>query len=321
MLRATPEMKIVTGSAHPQLAESICAYLGVPLGDATVTSFPDGETFVKINENIRGRDVFIVQPTCPPTNQNLMELLILVDAARRASASRITAVIPFFGYARQDRKDQPRVPITAKLVANLLVAAGVDRVLTMDLHAQQLQGFFDIPVDHLYAFPVLMNYLQSLDLGDLVVVSPDVGGVKMASAYAQSLGAGLAIVVKRRVSATEIEAVTVIGEVEGKNVIIVDDLTETAGTLVGAAKILSAQGARNIYAGVSHAVLTDLAVERLKSSQIKELITTDSTPVRAISEARVKVLSVAELLGEGIRRIHDDESVSSLFDIIKNPKN
>ena len=321
MLRATPEMKIVTGSAHPQLAESICAYLGVPLGDATVTSFPDGETFVKINENIRGRDVFIVQPTGPPTNQNLMELLILVDAARRASASRITAVIPFFGYARQDRKDQPRVPITAKLVANLLVAAGVDRVLTMDLHAQQLQGFFDIPVDHLYAFPVLMNYLQSLDLGDLVVVSPDVGGVKMASAYAQSLGAGLAIVVKRRVSATEIEAVTVIGEVEGKNVIIVDDLTETAGTLVGAAKILSAQGARNIYAGVSHAVLTDLAVERLKSSQIKELITTDSTPVRAISEARVKVLSVAELLGEGIRRIHDDESVSSLFDIIKNPKN
>jgi len=314
-------MKIVTGSAHPQLAESICAYLGVPLGDATVTSFPDGETFVKINENIRGRDVFIVQPTCPPTNQNLMELLILVDAARRASASRITAVIPFFGYARQDRKDQPRVPITAKLVANLLVAAGVDRVLTMDLHAQQLQGFFDIPVDHLYAFPVLMNYLQSLGLGDLVVVSPDVGGVKMASAYAQSLGAGLAIVVKRRVSATEIEAVTVIGEVEGKNVIIVDDLTETAGTLVGAAKILSAQGARNIYAGVSHTVLTDLAVERLKSSKIKELITTDSTPVRAISEARVKVLSVAELLGEGIRRIHDDESVSSLFDIIKNPKN
>lgn len=320
MLRTIPEMKIVTGSAHPALAQSICDYLRVPLCDATVASFPDGETFVKINENIRGRDVFIVQPTCPPTNQNLMELLIMVDAARRASAARITAVIPFFGYARQDRKDQPRVPITAKLVANLLVAAGVERVLTMDLHAQQLQGFFDIPVDHLYAFPVMMQYIQSLDLKNLVVVSPDVGGVKVASAYAKSLGASLAIVVKQRKSATEIEAVTVIGEVEGKNVIIVDDLTETAGTLVGAAKILQSRGALNIYAGVSHAVLTDLAVERLKSSEIKELITTDSTPVRANSEARVKVLSVAELLGEGIRRIHDDESVSSLFDL-KNQKN
>jgi len=320
MLRSSLEMKIVTGTAHPNLAKAICGFLGVPLCDATVDSFPDGETFVKINENIRGKDVFIVQPTCPPTNQNLMELLIMVDAARRASAARITAVIPFFGYARQDRKDQPRVPITAKLVANLLVAAGVNRVLTMDLHAQQLQGFFDIPVDHLYALPVMMNYLRSLGLGDLVIVSPDVGGVKMASAYAQALGAGLAIVVKRRKSATETEAVTIIGEVEGKNVIIVDDLTETAGTLTGAAKILADHGAQHIYAGVSHAVLTDLAVERLKSSKIKELITTDSTPPRAHSEARVKVLPVAELLGEGIRRIHDDESVSSLFDI-KNPKN
>jgi ribose-phosphate pyrophosphokinase len=315
MLRHIPEMKIVTGTAHPQLASDICRYLKEPLTDATVTSFPDGESFVKINENIRGRDVFIVQPTCPPTNQNLMELLIMADAARRASAARITAVIPFFGYARQDRKDQPRVPITAKLVANLIVASGVDRVLTMDLHAQQLQGFFDIPVDHLYALPVMMNHLRSLDFGDLVVVSPDVGGVKMASAYAQVLGAGLAIVVKRRKSATEIEAVTIIGEVEGKNVIIVDDLTETAGTLVGAAGILRDQGAKNIYAGVSHAVLTDLAVERLKGSEIKQLITTDSVPVRTDSDANVKVLSVAELLGEGIRRIHDDESVSSLFDI------
>lgn len=313
-------MKIVTGTAHPALAENICSFLGVSLCDASVSSFPDGETFVKINENIRGRDVFIVQPTCPPTNQNLMELLILVDAARRASADRITAVIPFFGYARQDRKDQPRVPITAKLVANLLVAAGVNRVLTMDLHAQQLQGFFDIPVDHLYAAPVLMKHLQTIDLKDLVIVSPDVGGVKMASAYAQALGASLAIVVKRRTSATEIQAVTIIGEVEGKDVIIVDDLTETAGTLTGAAGILRAHGAKNIYAGVSHAVLTDLAVERLKSSEIKELITTDSTPPRVNSEARVKVLSVAQLLGEGIRRIHDDESVSSLFDI-KNTKN
>lgn len=308
-------MKVITGTAHPALAKSICSYLGQPLCDATVTSFPDGETFVKINENIRGRDLYIVQPTCPPTNQNLMELLILVDAARRASASRITAVIPFFGYARQDRKDQPRVPITAKLVANLLVAAGVNRVLTMDLHAQQLQGFFDIPVDHLHALPVMIQYLRSLGLDDLVVVSPDVGGVKMASAYAQALNAGLAIVVKKRKTATEIEPVAVIGDVKGRNVIIVDDLTETAGTLVGAAGILRDQGAKNIYAGVSHAVLTDLAVERLRNSEIKELITTDSVPVRSSGESRVKVLSVAQLMGEGIRRIHDDESVSSLFDL------
>ena len=318
MLRDSFEMKIVTGTAHPRLVADICAYLGVPPCDTTVSSFPDGETFVKINENIRGRDVFIVQPTCPPTNQNLMELLILVDAARRSSAARVTAVIPFFGYARQDRKDQPRVPITAKLVANLLVAAGVQRMLTMDLHAQQLQGFFDIPVDHLYALPVMMNYLHDLGLGDLVVVSPDVGGVKMASAYSEALKAGLAIVVKRRLSATEIEAVTVIGDVEDKNVILVDDLTETAGTLVGAARILRDQGARDIYAGVSHSVLTDLAVERLRNSEIKELITTDSVPVRTDVDSLVKVLSVAELLGEGIRRIHDDESVSSLFDI-RNP--
>jgi ribose-phosphate pyrophosphokinase len=311
------EMKIVTGNAHPALAASIASYLGQPLCDATVSSFPDGESFVKINENIRGRDVYIVQPTCPPTNQNLMELLILVDAARRASASRITAVIPFFGYARQDRKDQPRVPITAKLVANLVVAAGVNRVLTMDLHAQQLQGFFDIPVDHLHALPVMIQYLRSLNLGDLVVVSPDVGGVKMASAYAQALNASLAIVVKKRKTATEIEPVAVIGEVEGRNVIIVDDLTETAGTLTGAAKILRDQGAKNIYAGVSHAVLTDLAVERLKNSEIKELITTDSVPVRSSGGSVIKVLSVAQLLGEGIRRIHDDESVSSLFDLNK----
>ncbi len=315
MYRYTPEIKIFTGTAHRELAQSICDYLKVPLGDASVSTFPDGETYVKINENIRGRDVFMVQPTCPPTNQNIMELLILVDAARRASAARITAVIPFFGYARQDRKDQPRVPITAKLVANLLVAAGVNRVLTMDLHAQQLQGFFDIPVDHLYALPVLMKYLSSKQLTNLVVVSPDVGGVKMASAYAQAIGASLAIVVKRRKSATETEALHVIGDVEGKTVLIVDDLTETAGTITGAAKILRAMGAGEIYAGISHAVLTDMAVERLNTSEIKELITTDSTPVNAGAIGCVKVLSVAELLGEGINRIHQDESVTSLFEL------
>jgi ribose-phosphate pyrophosphokinase len=309
------EMKIFTGNAHPALAGDICDYLNVGLGNASVSSFPDGETYVKINDNIRGRDVFIIQPTCPPTNQNLMELLIMVDAARRASAARITAVIPFFGYARQDRKDQPRVPITAKLVANLLVAAGVNRVLTMDLHAQQLQGFFDIPVDHLHARPVMVEHLHKLAIGNLVVVSPDVGGVKMASAYAQALGASLAIVVKKRKSASETEASHIIGDVGGQNVLIVDDLTETAGTLTSAARMLKDHGALDIYAGISHAVLTDLAVERLKGSEIKELITTDSVPVRPTSEQRVKVLSVAELLGEGIRRIHDDESVSSLFEL------
>jgi ribose-phosphate pyrophosphokinase len=315
MLRECPELKIFTGSAHRQLAQQICAFIGVPLGDATVTSFPDGETYVKINENIRGRDVFIVQPTCPPTNQNLMELLIMVDAARRASAARITAVIPFFGYARQDRKDQPRVPITAKLVANLLTAAGVSRVLTMDLHAQQVAGFFDIPVDHLYAAPVLIRYMREKNFKDLVVVSPDVGGLKMASAYSHALGAGLAIVAKRRKSATEIEALNVIGDVDGKQVILVDDLTETAGTLTSAAKILKERGASDVIAAVSHAVLSDLAIERLKSSELGELITTNSVPVRSGDGFPITTMCVAELLGEGIKRIHDDESVSSLFKI------
>ncbi len=314
MLHANSKMKIFTGSAHRELAQRIADYVGVPLGDATVDSFPDGETFVKINENVRGRDVFIVQPTCPPTNQNLMELLILVDAARRASASRITAVIPFFGYARQDRKDQPRVPITAKLVANLLVAAGVNRILTVDLHAQQVGGFFDIPVDHLYALPVLLKYYRE-KLKIEVVVSPDVGGLKMASAYSQALGVGLAIVAKRRMSATETESLYVIGDVAGKQVLIVDDLTETAGTLTSAANILKSHGAQDIYAGVSHAVLSQLALDRLKGSHIQQLITTNSVPVQPGQGCRIEVLCISALLGEGIKRIHNDESVSSLFEI------
>lgn len=308
------ELKIFSGTSHPSLVDEIAKYLGVTRGDATVKTFPDGETFVKFNENIRGRDIFCVQPTCPPTNQNLMELLIMVDAARRASAYRITAVLPFFGYARQDRKDQPRVPITAKLVANLLVAAGVDRVLTMDLHAGQIQGFFDIPVDHLYAAPVLINHLKSIDLKDnLVVVSPDVGGVKMARAYAEALGAELAIVAKHRVSATEVEAMNVIGDVEGCNVLLVDDITETAGTLTAAAKILKEHGAKSIYAGVSHAVLGEMGNRRLDESVIEKLLCTNSTPYA--KGKKVTPLSVAPLLGEGIRRIHHDESVTSLFDI------
>ena len=270
---------------------------------------------MKINENVRGEDVFIIQPSCPPTNHNLMELLIMVDAARRASAERITAVMPFFGYARQDRKDQPRVPITAKLVANLLTSAGVHRVLTMDLHAPQIQGFFDIPVDHLYAKSVLIGYLRERhpDTSNLTVVSPDVGGVKMARAYADALGAELAIVAKHRVSATRVEAMNVIGEVEGRDVLLVDDMTETAGTLTAAAEILHKNGAKRIYAGVSHAVLGDLAHQRIRDSAIEEVITTDSVPQAA--GPKVQVVGIAPLLGEAIRRIHGGQSITSLFSV------
>ena len=306
-------LKVLSGTAHKELAHSICENLGVALGSATVETFPDGETFVQINENIRGRDVYIVQPTCPPANQNLMELLIMVDAVRRASAQRITAVLPFFGYARQDRKDKPRVPITAKLVANLMVAAGVNRVLTMDLHAGQIQGFFDIPVDHLYAAPVLIKAIRERGIEDLVVVSPDVGGIKMCHSYAKTLGAPLAIVAKNRISADEVEALSVIGEVRGKNVLLIDDLTESAGTLTAAAKLLSEHGAKNIYAGVSHAVLSDRGRERLMASPIIEVFATNSVP--QARGPKVTPLSVAALLGEAIKRIHSDESVTSLFDI------
>jgi len=243
--------QVFTGNANPALAKEIADYVGVPLGQAVVTSFPNGETFVKINENIRERDIYIVQPTAPPTNQNLMELLIMIDAARRASAERITAVIPFYGYARQDRKDQPRVPITAKLVANILVAAGANRILCMDLHAQQIQGFFDIPVDHLYAAPVIYRYLASLKLDNLTVVSPDVGGMKMASAYSQLLHSELAIVAKRRTSATSVQSQYLVGDVEGKDVLMVDDLTETAGTLVGAATLVKEKGAKRVLAALT----------------------------------------------------------------------
>ena len=284
------------------------------MGRCTVNAFPDGETFVKIDENVRGEDVFVIQSTCPPTNHHLMELFIMMDALRRASAARITAVLPFYGYARQDRKDQPRVPITAKLVANLLVAAGAHRILTMDLHAQQIQGFFDIPVDHLYAAPVMYSYLKEKHLANLVVVSPDVGGLKMAHAYSEVLGAGLAIVAKRRKSATEVESLTVIGEIRGKNVLMVDDLTETAGTLTTAAVLLKQKGAKKIYACVSHAILNDLGVKRLQKSNIDELLTTDSVPHPAVEGVRIKTLSVAGLLGEAIKRINSNSSVNSLFE-------
>lgn len=307
-------MKIFSGTSNPPLARAIADSIGSELGKCTVSSFPDGETFVKIEENVRGEDVFLVQSTCPPTNHNLMEMFIMMDALRRASASRITAVLPFYGYARQDRKDQPRVPITAKLVANLLVAAGASRVLTMDLHAQQIQGFFDIPVDHLYAAPVMYEYLKRKKIPDLVVVSPDVGGLKMAHAYSQVLETGLAIVAKRRKNATEVESMALIGEVKGMNVLMVDDLTETAGTLSTAATLLKKEGAKQLFACVSHALLNDIGIERLRNSKIDELITTDTVLRPAIEGVKITTLSVAGLLGEAIKRIHSNSSVTSLFE-------
>ena len=307
-------MKVFTGTANQPLAKAICDSIGIGVGLSTVKPFPNGETWVKIDENVRGEDVFIVQPSSPPANQHLMEMFIMMDALRRASASRITAVLPFYGYARQDRKDQPRVPITAKLVANLLVAAGANRVLTMDLHAQQIQGFFDIPVDHLYSAPVILEYVRRLNIPDLVVVSPDLGGLKMAHAYAERLNADFAIVAKRRTSATEVEAISVIGDIEGKNILLVDDLTETAGTLSNAAKLLKSQGAKKIRAAVSHSLLNELGLDRLRKSPIDELITTDTVARSAVPGVTITTLSVAGLLGEAIKRIHSNSSVTSLFE-------
>lgn len=308
-------LQIFAGNANRDLAQKIAEYLQVPMGRAAVTTFPDGETFVKFEDNIRGNDVFIIQPTCPPTNQNLMELLIMVDAARRASAFRITAVLPFFGYARQDRKDQPRVPITAKLVANLLVAAGVNRVLAMDLHAQQIQGFFDIPVDHLFCAPIFYLYITDKKIPDLVVVTPDIGGMKMAAAYSQMFNSGLAIVSKKRLNATETQSTHLIGDVAGKNVLLVDDITETAGTICSAVEILKKHQAKDIYVGIPHAVLGPIGKDRLAQSGIKELITTNTTPQLSVPGVSTKVLCVAPLLAQAILRIHEGESVSSLFEI------
>ncbi|OIO39710.1 MAG: phosphoribosylpyrophosphate synthetase [Candidatus Omnitrophica bacterium CG1_02_46_14] len=308
------QLKIFSGNANPELAKKIAKYLKVSLGKALVTTFSEGEVRVKINEDVRGRDVFIVQPTCPPTNNNLMELLIMMDAVRRASARRITAVIPYFGYARQDRKDQPRVPITAKLVANLLVKAGADRILTMDLHASQIQGFFDIPLDHLFAVNTVVEYFGKKRIKDLVIASPDVGGIKMARAYAKRLNANLAIVDKRRIDDRHAEVMNILGDVKGRNIVIIDDLVATASSICEAAGALKKAGALKIYAAVSHPVLSGPAVERIKKSVIEEFIVSDSIPLTLEKKDPVfKVLSVAPLLGEAIRRIHDEESVSSLF--------
>ena len=313
-MNSKPALKVFSGNSNRPLAEEICRHIGIPLGEATVTSFPDGESFVKINENIRGHDVYLIQSTCPPSNHNLMELLIMIDACRRASANRITAVLPFYGYARQDRKDQPRVPITAKLVANLLTAAGANRVLTMDLHSQQIQGFFDIPVDHLYASPTLFKYLTQIPTKNLVVCSPDVGGMKMAAAYADVLGAGLGLVAKKRTSATNVEAINVVGDVEGCDVLLVDDITETAGTLTAAAKILRQHGARSVRAAVSHCILSDMARERLKGGLIDELIITNSIP-NDPKGLPITIINIAGLLGEAILRINNNESVTGLFKV------
>lgn len=284
------------------------------MGKLEVTRFPEGEIRTQIQQNIRGRDVFIVQSTSTPPNEHLMELLILIDAAKRASASRITAVLPFFGYARQDRKDKPRVPITAKLVANLITVAGADRVLTMDLHAGQIQGFFDIPVDHLYSINVLGEYFRRKKLKNLVVVSPDVGGLKMARAYSKLLGASLAIVDKRRENERQTQVMHLIGEVKNQNVLLVDDLISTAGSLIGAVHALKKEGALDVFAAVVHPVLADPAVKRIKDSSLKELVVTNSIPVlKAKRLSKIRILSVAKLLAEAIARIHSNESVSSLF--------
>ncbi len=308
------DLQVFTGTAHPDLAQKIAAYLGIRTGAAVVGRFPDGEINVKIDDDVRGKDVFVVQPTCPPVNDSLMELLILIDCLRRASAGRITAVFPYFGYARKDRKDEGRVPISAKLVANLVVSAGVDRVLALDLHAPQIQGFFDIPVDHLFSSPVMVRHLKTLNLKDMVVVAPDVGGIKMARAYAKSLGAGLAIVDKRRISPEAAEAVHVIGEVEGKTVILVDDMISTAGTITEAARAVASHGAKETLVCATHAVLCGPAVQRLSAAPLRTVIVTDTIPPAASSGVKnLHVLTISELLGEAIRRIHQSESVSSLF--------
>jgi ribose-phosphate pyrophosphokinase len=310
------KLKIFSGNAHPELAKDICKYLKVKLAEAMVTKFSEGEIRVKIDENVRGKDVFVIQPTCTPPNDTLMELLIMIDALKRASASRITAVMPFFGYARQDRKDQPRVPITAKLVANLLTVAGANRVLTMDLHAGQIQGFFDIPVDHLFAINVFIDYLSKLKSKDLVLVSPDVGSIKMARSYAKKLQAGLAVIDKRRDSPEKTEVMHILGEVEGKDAIIVDDLIATGSSLIEAVEALKKAKCKSIRAAITHGVLSGPAIDRVdKCKDLQELVISDSIP---LSEDRkhpkIKVLSVAELLGEAIKRIHHEESVSCLFD-------
>jgi len=306
---------VFSGSSNPSLAESICSYLNLELGKAEISRFPDGEKHIRLESDVRGRDVYIIQPTCPPVDENLMELLVFLDCVRRASAARITAVIPYFGYARQDRKDAGRVPITAKLTANIITSAGADRVLSMDMHAKQLQGFFDIPVDHLTAEPVLVKYLRGKRISDLTVVAPDVGNMKTASCYASALGAELAIINKRRLTGREIVCEEIIGSIENRNVVMVDDMISTAGTIAGAAEMVKKRGAKRIVVGATHGVFAGPAIERLAAAPIDEIFVTDTIPpsdeVSALKN--LKILTVAPLIGEAMRRIHSNESISTMF--------
>ena len=308
--------KIFTGSSNPTLATQICESLGMGLGHIIVTQFADGESYCQIQENIRGKDVFVIQSTCPPVNHNLVELLVMLDAFKRASAARITAVIPYYGYARQDRKDKPRVPISAKLVADLITAAGADRVLALDLHAAPIQAFFDIPVDHLFAAPVMIDYVSKMNLKDLTIVSPDAGGVERARAFAKRLQAGLAIMDKRREGVDNVAKIMhVIGEVKGRTVVIVDDIADTAGTLAETIEALRMEGVKGVYACITHPILSGPAVDRLSNSGLNKFLTTNSVPLSEEKREalRPEVLSVAGLLGEAIMRIHQNSSVSSLF--------
>jgi ribose-phosphate pyrophosphokinase len=310
------ELKVFSGNGNPRLAQAICDYLRLPLGQWRLTRFSDGEVYCQILENVRGTDVFVVQPTCHPVNENLMELLIATDAMKRSSAARITAVVPYYGYARQDRKDKPRVPISAKLVADLLQAAGVDRVLSVDLHAPAIQGFFNVPVDHLLAAPVLLEWIEEQNFPNLTIVSPDAGGVERARFYAKKVEASLVIIDKRRPEANVAETMNVIGEVEGRNCVIVDDLVDTAGTLVGTVKALKDNGATGVYGCFSHAVLSGPALSRIEASDaLEKIVVTDTIPLseEKASSRKIQVLSVASLLGEAMARIHSNSSVSSLF--------
>ena len=308
-------LKIFSGSSNVALAKAVCKYVGIPLGGAKIDRFPDSEKVIKLEDDVRGRDCFIMQSTCEPVDEHLVELLIYLDCLKRASAKRITAVIPYFGYARQDRKDEGRVPITAKLVANLITIAGADRVLAIDLHAAQLQGFFDIPVDHLMGELVLSKYFQDKNISNLTVVSPDVGNMKIASRYASHLGGELAIVHKKRMSGKQVKAYEIIGEVEGRNVLMCDDIIATAGTVCSAARLVKERGAEKIYVGATHGVLVEQAPEQLGQAPIDEVVVTDTIPLgeKTKETSNIKVLTVSAMLGEAIKRIHRDESVSSLF--------
>ena len=311
-------LKIFSGRSNPSLASEVCNYLGLPLGGANIDKFPDGEKVIRIEDDVRGRDCFVLQSTCNPVDEHMMELLIYLDCLRRASAKRITAVVPYFGYARQDRKDEGRVPITAKLVANLITTAGADRVLAIDLHAHQLQGFFDIPVDHLSGELVLTKHYQDMRIQNLTVVSPDVGNMKIASRYASYLGGDLAIVHKKRLSGNKVDAQVVIGDVKGRNILMCDDIIATAGTVCSAARLIKERGAEKIYVGATHGVLTSQAVERLAKAPIEEVAVTNTIPLNENTKkiGNLRILSVAAMLGEAIKRIHRNESVSSLFNNI-----